>query len=91
MSLDIHYKILCRSRAVKSQRGLSRKERQKNQQNSFLINTNFGEQIEGKSILLVDDILTTGATLNEAAKTLKKGGAERVFVAAVARTPSADF
>ena len=37
------------------------------------------EQLEGKTVLLVDDIYTTGSTLNEAAKTLKAAGAEKVF------------
>ena len=44
-------------------------------------------EIEGKRILLVDDILTSGATLNEAAKTLLIFGADRVYVAAAAATP----
>lgn len=41
--------------------------------------------IEGKSLLLVDDVMTTGATVNEAARVLKENGAARVFVVTVAR------
>lgn len=43
--------------------------------------------IKGKTILIVDDILTTGSTLNEAAKTLLIFGAENVYVAAAAARP----
>ena len=40
----------------------------------------------GRTILLVDDVLTTGATCGDAARVLKKAGAARVVVAVIART-----
>ena len=43
------------------------------------------ELVEGKRILLIDDIITTGATLDEAGRTLQKAGAEEVFAAALAQ------
>jgi predicted amidophosphoribosyltransferase len=42
--------------------------------------------VEGKSILLVDDICTSGATAQEASKTLLKAGAGKVFVYTLARS-----
>jgi predicted amidophosphoribosyltransferase len=44
------------------------------------------ELVEGKRILLIDDIVTTGSTLSECAKTLLSAGAAEVLCAAVART-----
>ena len=44
----------------------------------------YGHKLTGKKICLVDDIKTTGATLNECAKTLKEAGAEKVFALVLA-------
>lgn len=44
------------------------------------------EKIQGKNILLIDDILTTGATVRECSKVLKENGAKKVIVAVVAKT-----
>jgi predicted amidophosphoribosyltransferase len=43
------------------------------------------KSVEGKTVLLVDDVFTTGATLNECARILKKNGAQRVNVLTLAR------
>ena len=43
------------------------------------------EMIRGRSVCLVDDVFTTGTTVNECAKSLKKAGAARVEVATLAR------
>jgi predicted amidophosphoribosyltransferase len=45
------------------------------------------ERVKGRSILLVDDVFTTGATVNECSKVLLNGGARRVDVLTLARTP----
>ena len=54
--------------------GLSPEERMRNLQNCFAVTGN----VRGKSIVLVDDIFTTGATFSNAAAVLKEAGAETV-------------
>ena len=74
--------ILKRVRNTPSQTKLSRSQRQENVRNAFMA---IGE-VEGKRILIVDDVVTTGSTLNECARTLKEAGA-RVVTAAAMATP----
>jgi|SaaInlV_100m_DNA_5_1039725.scaffolds.fasta_scaffold03049_5 ComF family protein len=87
LAVETSYKVLKRSRRVLSQRGLSQIERRRNQQNSFHLSDKAYPKIKGKSILLVEDIVTTGATVEQAAKILKLKGADSIAVIAVARTP----
>lgn len=70
---------------IRQQSSLDRTERMTNLKNAFRI-TPFS-RIKGKSILLVDDIITTGATAQAAAKCLRKAGAKRVDLIALAYTP----
>jgi ComF family protein len=63
---------------------LSRKERLKNLRRAFSVRR--PGAIEGKRILLIDDVFTTGTTVNECAKALKGAGAEAVSVLTLART-----
>jgi ComF family protein len=74
---------LNRSRDTLPQVGLSRKEREQNVRRAFHLSN--PKSIQGVRILLVDDVYTTGATLREGAKSLLRGGAKEVIVAAVAR------
>jgi ComF family protein len=66
------------------QRGASRSERMKQARQAFQVAKNSNEDIP---YLLIDDIVTTGATLHFAAKTLKDSGANSVWVATIARQP----
>ena len=80
----ISHDILFRKRYTESQTGLGKDQRKKNMKNAFYIK--YPLDIKGKSILLVDDVYTTGATVNECAKVLLKGGAENISILTLART-----
>lgn len=72
---------LRRTRATPPQADLPLKERQRNVRGAFECVADFS----GKQILLIDDVMTTGSTVNEAARVLKLHGATRVTVGVVAR------
>ena len=82
-NIPIDITVLKRRRWTEPQTGLGRKERLANIKNAFHIRN--GSKIKGKRILLVDDVYTTGATVNECAKVLLKGGAGQVDVLTLAR------
>jgi ComF family protein len=75
--------LVCRKK-TRRQSELPPHERFSNVRGAFKVR--LPQKIEGRRILLVDDVLTTGATCNEAAKMLKEAGAAMVAVAVVART-----
>jgi ComF family protein len=76
--------VLVRQRAKVSQIGLTRPQRAEDIRGAFRVEHR--EKIAGRSILLVDDVLTTGTTTSECARVLRKAGAAKVWVATVART-----
>lgn len=71
---------LVRRRATGRQVGLSRKARKRNVDGAFLVPENCRETVLGRRIVLVDDVYTTGATANAAARALKRAGAADVTV-----------
>lgn len=74
--------VLKRIKNTESQSLLPKYKRQSNVKGAFLVV--YPSQIEGKNVLLVDDIITTGSTLNECSRILKEAGAKNVFVAVLA-------
>lgn len=74
--------ILIRVIDTKTQVGLKRDERRKNVVGAFSIKE--GTKVRGKTILLVDDVYTSGATMGECCRVLKKAGAKEVWGMAVA-------
>lgn len=99
LDLPVYKDILVRTRATPMQSGLKRRERQRNLGGAFSLNT-LGDgthikgtvpfvrkmQLEGKHLAIVDDVITTGATVREVAKVLKRARPARITVIAVART-----
>jgi len=82
-SIQLDTSSLLRTRETASQTGLTRKQRRANVRGAFAVRN--AERVRGRSILLVDDVMTTGTTVNECARVLLRAGAKEVFVATVAR------
>jgi ComF family protein len=73
-----------RKRETPSQTGLTRHQRRENVRGAFGVAQ--PEAVKGREVLLVDDVYTTGATVSECARVLRRAGATKVWVATVART-----
>ena len=80
---ELDFLSLIRTKYTRSQTTLSKKERQQNVKSAFHLKT--PEAVRKKTILLVDDVATTGNTLNECARVLTSGGAEAVFCVTLAK------
>lgn len=76
--------ILERRRETQSQIGLSSHQRRGNIRGAFAVVQS--DAIASREILLVDDVITTGTTVSECARVLRRAGASKVYVATVART-----
>jgi ComF family protein len=84
LSLPMLPDALVRTRPTEPQITLSAAERRDNVKGAFTVTR--PDRIAGKRILLLDDVMTTGSTMDECAKELKKAGAEAVVAVTIART-----
>jgi competence protein ComFC len=75
--------VLIRKKMTKPQFGLDKKQRIKNVENSIIISK--PEFIKGKKLLLIDDVATTCATIEQCAFVLKKAGADKIYALTIAR------
>jgi len=87
LDTPVSFTDLIRIAPSPAQTTLSRKGRLKNLRGAFALR--HPGSIAGKRILLIDDVFTTGATVNECAKTLRKAGSGDVFVLTLGRTVDA--
>lgn len=77
---------LKRTRHTTPQAGLTREQRLENVKDAFAVSPKRAAQLTAKSVVLVDDVLTTGATLNACTQALLDAGAREVYVLVLART-----
>jgi ComF family protein len=75
--------VLQRYRETPPQTQLNEEERHKNMRGAFVADPD--RPVSGKTILLVDDVYTSGATVNECSRTLKQSGAKEIYVLTLAR------
>jgi ComF family protein len=80
--------ILKRIRATRSQVGMTRDQRRRNVAGAFRVKQPARRRLNGKTVLLLDDVITTGATVEACARVLKRAGAARVNVLALAMVTS---
>ena len=81
---ELDFLSLRRIRYTRPQTGLQRDERRKNVRRAFELKD--PHVAKGRTVILVDDVATTGNTLNECARTLKRAGAKEIFCLVLART-----
>lgn len=86
LGIAVRHDLLIRTRDTLQQSSLHPDARHRNVSNVFIVPSAYSDLIRGKHIALVDDVITTGTTLNEAAKVLKRFGAKKVSNFVFART-----
>ncbi len=89
-AVPAHARALVRRFDSRQQTRLSRQERLANLRGAFAVPNAMRAQVQGRYLALVDDVMTTGATAQEAATVLRAAGAARVDLWIVARTPAPD-
>ncbi len=77
--------LMLRTRATRSQGGLSGSARRRNLRGAFAVNPVYRARVSGAHVVLVDDVITTGATISECARVLRRAGAAEITVLGIAR------
>lgn len=83
--IPVENNLVKRAKNTVSQTALNLTERKENLHKAFILNKR--RNIQGKRVIIIDDVITTGATVSELARTLKENGAEKVFTISIATPP----
>lgn len=83
-NITLNNQLLIKEKETPSQVNLNKGQRQQNIKGAFAVNAN-QPSLKGKTIFVIDDVYTTGSTIQECAKVLKKAGAAKVYGIVVAR------
>ena len=83
IGISCNSKVLVKNKVIATQSKLNKTQRIKNVENVFEIKN--GDFLLGKKVLLIDDIYTTGATVNECSRVLKSAGVTKVIVYTIAK------
>ncbi len=89
LGVPVHSRLCRRRRATANQQKLGRQQRQRNLRGAFVLTPGARDIVAGKSLALVDDVVTTTATLRQLARLFSEAGADDIQVWALARTPEA--
>jgi predicted amidophosphoribosyltransferase len=81
LGMEFAPKVLSRRKETRSQVGLTKEERRENVHEAFQA----GDGVNGKNVIVLDDVSTTGSTLSSSADALFRSGAKNVFALTVAR------
>lgn len=81
--------LLLRTRDTPSQRTLPRQERLANLEGAFAMDPLRADELRGKRVVLIDDVMTSGASLHTAARVLREAGARHISAVVLARTEAA--
>lgn len=87
LGIPVEKKVLFKVRKTANQKELDHKSRRTNLKGAFAVKLPHGKRQIWKKVLLVDDVYTTGSTLDEAAHTLRKSGVKDVFFVTICMVP----
>lgn len=89
-NIPVLHQALTRTRATATQGHLNFKERRKNVKKAFAVNEKYAASVKGKTLILIDDVYTTGSTVKECTKALMKAGAKKIHILTLARVVKAE-